>query len=107
MKSLAPLALTLISLVPALVCAGEMPAAVHDSILAHCERQLEAIGSPAMVKFCAEENRAAWQALQRYDSAQGPVIERCRQQMLAIGGWSLTRFCVDEEIAAEKEQQGD
>ena len=84
-----------------------VPSEIRESIIARCRSQMEAIGGASMVKFCVDEDEAAYTALTTYDAEWRTAIERCRNQMLSIGGWSMVKFCADEDIAAEKELRGE
>ena len=85
---------------------GGVPDNIRESIIARCRSQMEAIGGASMVRFCVDEDIAAYNALQTYGSEWRNVINRCRSQMLSIGGWSMVRFCADEDIAAERSLRG-
>lgn len=81
---------------------GGVPDNVRETIIARCRSQMEAIGGASMVRFCVDEDIAAYNSLQTYDAEWRSIIDRCRNQMLSIGGWTMVRFCADEDIAAER-----
>ncbi|MDE0361183.1 MAG: hypothetical protein OXI74_08460 [Rhodospirillaceae bacterium] len=74
---------------------------VRQSIIDRCRDQMGEYGA-SMVKFCVDEDLAAYSALQGYDDRYTPIIDRCTRQILSIGGWSMVRFCADEDIEAER-----
>ena len=75
-------------------------AAERAKILSRCREEMGEYGS-AMVKFCVEEDIAAYRALQRYAVELRPFIERCTREMGSYG-WSMVKFCADEDINAER-----
>ena len=101
------LAIASLLFLPVMGYAQEVPPEIRESILARCRSQMEAIGGASMVRFCLNEDIAAYVVLQSYDDEWAGVIERCRRQMLSIGGWNIVKFCADEDIAAEKELRGE
>ena len=55
-----------------------------------------------MVKYCIDQDMAAYEALARYPRKHHSTINRCRRTMLSTGGWSVVQYCADEDIAAAK-----
>ena len=86
--------------------AGKLPTAESDEaaertrIISRCREEMGEHGS-AMVKYCAEEDIAAYRALQRYAEDLRPFIERCTREMGPYG-WSMIKYCADEDIDAER-----
>lgn len=105
MKIVRMLVVTSVIFLPAMAYSQDTPPEVRESIIARCRNQMGSFGA-SMVKFCVDEDVAAYAALTSYDAEWQSVIERCRNQMLSIGGWSIVKFCADEDIAAEKELRG-
>jgi len=71
------------------------------AIKARCQRQMGTHGA-SMVKYCADQDMAAYSALASYPRKHQRIIDRCRRTMLATGGWSVVQYCADEDIAAAK-----
>ncbi len=107
MKTVRVLALASLLCLPIMAYSQNVPSEIRESIIARCRSQMQAIGGASMVKFCVDEDVAAYAALTTYDAEWRTAIERCRNQMLSIGGWSMVKFCADEDIAAEKELRGE
>ena len=82
---------------------AQVPDDVKQAVIDRCRAQMQAIGGATMVKFCVDQDLAAYQTLggARYSRYQA-VVDRCTRQMLSIGGWETVRFCADEDIAAEQ-----
>ena len=74
-------------------------AAERERIVSRCRDEMGAHGS-AMVKFCVDEDMAAYRALQRYSAELRPLVKRCEREMGPYG-WSMVKFCADEDIDAE------
>ena len=81
---------------------GGVPDNIRESIIARRRSQMEAIGGASMVRFCADEDVAAYNSLQIYDAEWRNTINRCWNQMLSIGGWTMVRSCADDDISAER-----
>jgi len=77
------------------------PDDVRQSIIDRCRSHMGDYGA-SMVKFCVDEDLAAYEALSRYDQKHKPIIDRCQRDMLSIGGWNVVKFCADEDIQAEE-----
>ena len=75
-------------------------AAERERIIARCREDMGEYGS-AMVKFCAEEDLAAYTALQSYPVEHRSLVERCTRDMGRYG-WNMVKFCADEDIDAER-----
>ena len=75
---------------------------IRDSAVARCRSRMEAIGGASTVRVCVDTDRAAYDALQRYDAERSSLIARCQRQMPAMGGWEIVRVCADEDIASEQ-----
>lgn len=74
--------------------------AEREKIIERCRKEMGEYGS-AMVKYCAEEDIAAYRALQRYPVEHSPFVERCIGEMGPYG-WSMVKYCADEDIEAER-----
>ena len=74
--------------------------AERGNIIERCRKEMGEFGS-AMVKYCAEEDIAAYRALQRYAEELRPFVERCTREMGPYG-WSMVKYCADEDIDAER-----
>ena len=74
---------------------------IKTSIIDRCRTQMGHMGA-SVVKFCVDEDLAAYRAVVLYGPQHNAIIDRCRRQMLAIGEWTLVKFCADEDIAAER-----
>ena len=74
--------------------------AERNRIISRCRDDMGEHGS-AMVKFCAEEDLAAYRSLQNYPVEHFPFVERCTSEMGRYG-WSMVKFCADEDIDAER-----
>ena len=72
----------------------------RGKIIARCREEMDEFGS-AMVKFCAEEDIAAYRALQRYPVEHRRFVERCTREMGQYG-WNMVKCCADEDIDAER-----
>ena len=75
-------------------------AAEREKIISRCREEMGEHGS-AMVKYCAEEDIAAYRALQSYPAEFRPFVERCTREM-GLYGWSMVKYCADEDIDAER-----
>ena len=75
-------------------------AAERKRIISRCREEMGEYGS-AMVKYCAEEDIAAYRALQRYSPELRPFIERCTREMGPYG-WNMVKYCADQDIDAER-----
>ena len=75
-------------------------AAEREKIISRCREEMGEYGS-AMVKYCAEEDIAAYRALQRFSAELRPFVERCTREMGRYG-WSMVKYCADEDIDAER-----
>ena len=75
-------------------------AAERERIITRCREDMGEYGS-AMVKFCAEEDLAAYKALRRYPAEHNSFVERCMREM-GNYGWNMVKFCADEDIDAEQ-----
>ena len=75
-------------------------AAERERIIERCREDMGEYGS-AMVKFCAEEDLAAYKALRRYPAEHNSFVERCMREM-GNYGWNMAKFCADEDIGAEQ-----
>ena len=74
---------------------------IRESIIERCRAQMGEFGA-SMVKFCVDEDLAAYQALQGYRERHRVIIDRCARQMLDLTGWATVKFCADEDIKAER-----
>ena len=79
---------------------GTDEAAEREKIISRCREDMGEYGS-AMVKFCAEEDLAAYRALRRYPVDHRSFVERCAREMGRYG-WNMVKFCADEDIDAER-----
>ena len=75
-------------------------AAEREKIISRCREKMSEYGS-AMVKYCAEEDIAAYRVLKSYPTELHPFIERCIGEMGRYG-WSMVKYCADEDIDAER-----
>ena len=75
-------------------------AAEREKIISRCRKEMAEYGS-AMIKYCAEEDIAAYRALQSYPAELRPLVERCNREMGGYG-WSMVKYCADEDIDAER-----
>ena len=74
--------------------------AERERIVSRCREEMGPHGS-AMVKFCVDEDLAAYRSLQRYPAELHPFVQRCEKEMGPYG-WSMVKFCADEDISAER-----
>ena len=75
-------------------------AAERERIISRCREEMGEYGS-AMVKYCAEEDIAAYRALRGYAAEFHQFVERCEREMGPYG-WSMVKYCADEDINAER-----
>ena len=91
---------------PGPLLSQEIPSEIRESILDRCRTQMSAFGA-ATVKFCVDEDVAAYQALSSYPDGVESILDRCRNQVLSVGGWTTVKFCADQDIAAERALRGE
>jgi hypothetical protein len=88
-----------------IVALGTLSAYAQDShtkaqIIERCRASMGEYGT-SMVKFCVDQDIAAYNALAGYPAEARAIIESCTTRMLEYG-WNMVKFCADQDIAAEE-----
>jgi SepF-like predicted cell division protein (DUF552 family) len=104
MRTLYALACTLAIVLPAVSAPALAQGMTVEEVIAGCRERVGRMGA-SVVKYCADQDIAAAQAVGGYPDEHDAIIARCIKQVGRMG-WSVVRYCVDKDVAAEKELRG-
>lgn len=79
---------------------SDVPMEVRQAIVARCQATMGDYGED-MVLYCAEQDIAAWRALQQYPATAKSAIDRCLRQMQNYG-WDMVKYCADQDLQASQ-----